>query len=280
MRYAFYPGCTFSSAAGYKESFAAVNERFGLVMEEIQDWGCCGATVSFSVSQEDGIFLGARTLAQAKQMGDGQVVTGCNACYTTLRKAQKLLKNDGASLERVNRRLAAEGLEADPEIAVRHHIEVLVNDVPAETWEEMVVTDHSRFNIAPYYGCQLTRPWKDMEPADILERLIRLSGFTCTDHSAKTLCCGAALGVPYAEDTKPLIQRISRAMTLGSAMAMTTVCPLCQLNMDQGQTALPVTYYTQIAGLGLGIDPDRLGLDKLLNPLKLEAQTLETQTMD
>lgn len=281
MTIAFYPGCTFSSAAGYKESFEAVNGHLGVVMDEIPDWGCCGATVSFSVDLDDGVYLGARTLAQAKQMGSDQVVTGCNACYTTLRKAQKLLKTDTAILERANRRLAAEGLAVDPDIAIRHHIEVLVNDVAPDRWDG--VLDYSGVFVAPYYGCQLTRPWKDMDPADILEQLIRLSGFSVAEHSAKTLCCGAALGVPYAKETAPLINRITRAMTDRDAAAMTTVCPLCQLNMDQGQKTLPVTYYTQIAGLGLGIEPGRLGLDKLLNRFPIPtigANTIETQTTE
>jgi heterodisulfide reductase subunit B len=53
------------------------------------------------------------------------------------------------------------------------------------------------------------------------------------------------------------------------AKAITTVCPLCQFNLDQNQSKdagpyLPVTYFTQLAGLALGLSPKELGMNKLL----------------
>lgn len=277
MKYAFYPGCTWESAAGYKESVAAVNRKVGIELDEIPDWNCCGATTFAGVDELESLLLGARVMALSQRRGYDHVVTGCNACYTTLRKVHKKLASNPAALEAVNRRLKSAGLVFDPEITIRHHLELLVNDVPASVWESGVVRDFSAVRVAGYYGCQLTRPWNDMEPADILEKLIRLAGFTPVDHSAKTLCCGAALAVPYETETRPLISRIITGVSMAGADLMTTVCPLCQLNMDQGQTGLQnrrptlaVTYYSQLAGLGLGIDPGRLGLEKLLIPVNRE----------
>ncbi len=271
MKYAFYPGCTWSSAAGYRESVHAVNAKLGIVLDEIEDWNCCGATVAFSVDEMSGLLAGSRVMALAEKAGYDHVVTGCNACYTTLRKVQKKCLENTNDLEAVNRRLADEGLTFDPGIDIRHHLEILVNDIDESLWAELAGNQNSHIKVAPYYGCQLTRPWNDIEPSDILERLITLSGFSVAEHSAKTLCCGGALAVPYEKETRPLISRIVRGMTMNGADLMTTTCPLCQLNMDQGQMGkgtglqkLPVTYYSQIAGLGLGVPRQELGLSKLL----------------
>ena len=45
MKFAFFPGCSLlSSAAEYALSTREVCEIFGVELEEIEDWVCCGAT--------------------------------------------------------------------------------------------------------------------------------------------------------------------------------------------------------------------------------------------
>lgn len=274
MKYAFYPGCTWETAAGYKESVAAVNQVLGIELDEIRDWNCCGATALAGVDELESLIVGARVMALARWQGYDHVVTGCNACYTTLRKVLSKLSSNPAALEAVNRRLERQGLVVDTDMTIRHHLEILVNDIDEAAWASRVTGDFSSVRVAGYYGCQLTRPWNDMDPPDILEQLIARAGFTPVNHSARTQCCGAALAVAYETETRPLISRIITGAAQAGADLMTTVCPLCQLNMDQGQTGLDnrrrtlaVTYYSQLAGLGLGISPDRLGLEKLLIPV-------------
>ena len=275
MKYAFYPGCSYSSAAGYKESIDAVNRVLGIQFDEIPDWNCCGATVYPGVSEKDTLLLGARIFALADKEGYREIVTGCNACYTTLRKVLEKLKGNKTYVTDVNRRLSNEGLAFHEDSKIRHFLEIFVNDVPKELWNEKVKTgcenkqlDFRKINVAPYYGCQLTRPWNDLDPMDMLEKLIKKVGFTPVDHSAKTMCCGASLAVPYAKESKPLIKRIIDGVLYKKADLVTTLCPLCQFNLDNGQTemdtAIPITYFSQIAGLALGLGPEELGLDKLL----------------
>jgi heterodisulfide reductase subunit B len=55
------------------------------------------------------------------------------------------------------------------------------------------------------------------------------------------------------------------------ARLIATVCPLCQFNVDSGQNEpglapIPVLYFTQLAGIALGLEPGELGFDKLLIP--------------
>ena len=279
MKYAFYPGCSYSSAAGYKESVDAVIRVLGIRFDEIPDWNCCGATVYPGVSEKDTMLLGARVFSLANKNGYLEIITGCNACYSTLRKVLEKLKADKAFVEDVNRRLSVEGLVFDDNSKIRHVIEVFANDVPEALWTEKITSGHkgtrpcfNKIKVAPYYGCQLTRPWNDLDPADMLERLIEKVGFTTVDHSAKTMCCGASLAVPHAKETRPLIKRIIDGAVYNKADIVTTLCPLCQFNLDQGQaatgTAIPVTYFSQIIGLALGLEPEELGLDKLLIRVK------------
>ncbi len=61
-----------------------------------------------------------------------------------------------------------------------------------------------------------------------------------------------------------------------------TICPLCQFNLDQGQTRdsghppLPVLFFTQLMGLAMEIDRAQLGLEKLVvRPFDLLAQTVD-----
>ncbi len=277
MKYAFFPGCTWKSAAGYRESVEAVNQQLDIELEEITNWNCCGATVCLSMNQGQALFLGARILALAGSMGYGQLVTGCNACYTTLRKIQKKLKESEEESEAVASQLQEEGLDLNLAVRIRHHLEILVNDIDGAAWKRAVKRDYSDVKVAPYYGCQLTRPWRDIRPEDILEKLIALSGFTPVEHTAKSLCCGAALAVPYKAEGGKLIKRIIQGISMKGADLVTTICPLCQFNMDQGQMGFfssdagyPVTYYSQIAGLGLGIPPEELGLLKLFVPVDKE----------
>jgi heterodisulfide reductase subunit B len=69
-----------------------------------------------------------------------------------------------------------------------------------------------------------------------------------------------------------LIEKIIAEARRKGAKVITTLCPLCQLNLDAGQETrkgppMPVPYFTQLAGLALGLSPEALGLNKLLNPM-------------
>ena len=70
-----------------------------------------------------------------------------------------------------------------------------------------------------------------------------------------------------------LIRRIISEVQYKGAQIITTLCPLCQFNLDAGQdkiglAPIPVPYFTQLAGLALGLSPDELGMKKLLVPIQ------------
>ncbi|MFO7715402.1 heterodisulfide reductase-related iron-sulfur binding cluster [Desulfosarcina sp.] len=271
--YAFFPGCAYQSAAGYAESVAALNPRLGIRLKELDDWNCCGATAAFSLNEGDGLALCGRLFALAQKEGHTDIVTVCNACYTTLRKAGKRLTTDPPALAEVSRRLADQGLGlALPLPKVLHYLDLLV----AEPFDRLLIeqrqAEHGAGAVAVYYGCQYSRPWATGPEAQhpvVLQRLLTGLGFDVVEHSAGTLCCGASHAVPYADACSPMIGRIVGEIRNKGGRIITTICPMCQFNLDAGQRSLgkdplPVTYFTQMIGRALGIGPVDLGLNKLL----------------
>ncbi len=267
MKICFYPGCSFASSAGYKESTEAVCAKLGIELCEITDWNCCGATVSFGENTIRALSLSSRHFAIAQSMGFSEIVTGCNACYATLRKAVDVLQNDADLFDRTKHVLEQIGITLAAVPTIRHLFEIISCAMPSAAIES-----YKDVPIAAYYGCQLTRPHQDLDRGDhptVLETFLEKIGFTATSHSAKTSCCGASHAVIHTNECRVLTQRILREMEGKGAKAVTTICPLCQFNLDQNQskgvgTNLPVTYFTQLAGLSLGISPKELGMNKFL----------------
>jgi len=274
MRYGFFPGCSYKSEAGYAESVAAVNQELGIELTELSDWNCCGATAMFSLNETEALAINARLFALANSQGFDQIVTTCNACYTTLKKAKHIFESNPEAIAPINTQLSHEGLSVENLCSVRHYLDVLHNDVAADVWSQRASTFNSEFKVAAYYGCQLTRPWADLDQPErptILDEFITRIGFKTVDHSAKTLCCGASHFFPYEHECGRLIKRIIGEVVRKGAQMITTVCPLCQFNLDSMQAktsmpSVPVSYFTQLAGLALGFTPRELGMQKLLVP--------------
>jgi len=274
MTYGFFPGCAYATAAGYRESVDTVNRQLGIELVEIPDWNCCGATSVFSLNQDDALILAGRLFALAQAQGHEQILTVCNSCYTTLRKAGQMLAQSQTELSRVNVRLSAEGLTLNRLLPVRHYLEILYEDVPADAWSAGRPGYIGRLKVAAYYGCQLTRPWADLDHAErpaLLDRFFSRLGFQAVDHSARPVCCGASHALPYEKDCRPMIRRIVEEARRRGAHFISTLCPLCQFNLDSLQKSgeappIPVPYFSQLAGLALGIPPQQLGFGKLLIP--------------
>jgi heterodisulfide reductase subunit B len=272
LTYGFFPGCAYATAAGYRESVDAVNRQLGIELVELADWNCCGATSVFSLNQDEALALAGRLFALAEAQGHEQILTVCNACYTTLRKARQMLAESPADLARVSDGLSREGFRLSRLLPVRHYLEILYEDVPPEAWSAARPAYIGRVKVAAYYGCQLTRPWQDLDHGErpsFLDRFFSRLGFQAVDHSARTVCCGASHALPYEKECRPMIRRIVEEARRRGAHVISTLCPLCQFNLDSLQKPsdalpIPVPYFSQLAGLALGIPPGKLGFGKLL----------------
>ncbi|MCK5784616.1 MAG: CoB--CoM heterodisulfide reductase iron-sulfur subunit B family protein [Desulfobacterales bacterium] len=278
MKYGFYPGCTYAGSAGYKESTEAVSHILDTELVEIQDWNCCGATTYLSTKDLSAYVLPARVMALAEKQNFKEIVTVCSACYSTLRKVSEKLASNEELLKNVNIALSEEGLHYTGPVKIRHYIEVVVSDLDTEMIKNKIKNDLKELIVAPYYGCQLNRPWGDMDDSlypMMMDILCKTAGATVlTDYSAKTSCCGAASMLPHKNDCIPLNKRIVMDALNKGANVISTLCPLCQLNVDSSQTKfdlpdIPVIFFTQLLGLAFGISKEDLGLQKLLVPFNL-----------
>jgi heterodisulfide reductase subunit B2 len=278
LSYLFFPGCSYETAAGYRESTESVCRAVEVELNEIPGWNCCGASAVFSLDRTQGAWLVARVGALAKGVGSLEIVSGCNGCISAMKKGKKLLQKDQELLERVNQRLKEENLGLDLEdlnkLKVRHLLEIFVQDIPGQSWKKG--SSEKKFKVAPYYGCLFSRPDLDLDDTEhptLLDNFIRLLGVDLVEHSLGTACCGASHSLPHKAAARILVERIIRGMQVKNADLAATICPLCQFNLDSLQSGLdlpsmPILYFTQVAGLAMGLPVSSLGLDKLLTPYK------------
>ncbi len=273
MNAVFYPGCTLKTAAGYKESIEAVNRVLEVGWPELQDWNCCGATAYFSLDELLALVLPARNIAKAEAEGFDAVVTPCNACYATLRKAKAILGEELAFREKVKIALEEEGLKYRGNIKIRHILDFYLQDEVFERIKKAVVKPLSSLKVACYYGCQYTRPVvgdeEDHPEAPVhLDLLMKALGAEVVDFTAKTYCCGAAQMVVHEDACDRLVKRIVADAVRKGADVIVAICPLCQFNVETAQSrigeSVPVLFFTQLMGLAFGVSPKELGLNKLI----------------
>ncbi|MGE5199640.1 MAG: CoB--CoM heterodisulfide reductase iron-sulfur subunit B family protein [Rhodospirillaceae bacterium] len=274
-RYAYYPGCSLSGLGKpYDESLRAVFGHLGLGLEDIADWNCCGATSYMSVSEDRAVALAARNLALAGAI-DADVVAPCAACYLVLTKAQHMMGEYPALAARVHKGLEAAGLKYPAKVTVRHPLDVLVNDVGLDAVKAKVTRPLEGYRVAPYYGCQVVRPYgafDDPLRPQTLDRLMAAAGAQVVDYPLKAHCCGGSLMGTMEDIGLRLNFLLLKEAKARSANVLATVCPLCQYNLEayQGRmrrsfhedVSLPVVYFTQLLGLAFGLSPSALGLQR------------------
>jgi heterodisulfide reductase subunit B len=298
MNYAYYPGCSLSeSAEEYDRSTREVLSRLGVQLEEIEDWTCCGASAVESVSRLLTFTLPGRNLALAgRDLPDKDVLVPCSACYLNHLRVVRETAADKELLTRVNEVLDVEGLALAPGIRVRHLLDVLLNDVDAENVAERVQRPLSGLVVAPYYGCQVLRPYPEFDDPERPRSMIpvlKALGVEIHDWAKGGSCCGASLMATKKEVALDAVASILRAASgpNNGAHAIVTVCPMCQMNLEahqqeaarRGGPSRPVTvlYLPQLMGLAFGLSRKDVMLHKNMVVTDdflraLEAETVKT----
>ena len=279
MRTPYFPGCTLNTkAAGYDRSGRAVAAALGLELDEIEGWQCCGATFPLATDNSMALVAPTRVLAQAEKAGD-TVAALCAICYHVLKRTQVALARDPDMLERIN------WFTENPyhgQVRVVHLLEMLRD---ALTWEGLrahVRRPLSSLRVAPYYGCLLLRPAKEMQLDDperptILHDCMLALGADVVDFPYAVECCGSYLAVENAGVPDRLAHTILASARANGVDCIVTACPLCQFNLDYpqrgfpspvlgeglGVRGLPVLYFTQLMAVALGLPPTDWGLEGL-----------------
>lgn len=273
-KYLYFPGCSLKGTGrAYEESFLAVFKALGLEVRELEDWNCCGATAYMSVDERKSYALAGRNLAIAER-GDLDVIAPCSACYLVLNKTQKGLKENPELRRMVVNALKAGGLDYKGTVKVRHPLDVLINDVGVEKLSRFIKKPLKGLKLAPYYGCQIVRPYAsfdDQYDPVTMDRLIEAAGAESVSWPLKTRCCGGSLTGTLPEVGLRLAYILVKEAKKRGAGAIVTLCPLCQFNLDGYQEKIaakyervdiPTFYFTQVLGLAMGLSESELGIKR------------------
>jgi heterodisulfide reductase subunit B len=281
MKYIYYPGCSLErNASAYHDSTMAVGAPLGMQFQEVDDWNCCGAIEFIAVDKMQAYALTARNLSLAeKQVTNGEtMVAPCSACFLNLSKCDAYLNADPQLALKVNTALAAGGLHYTPgTVKTRHLLEAVVQDVGYEAIAAQVKKPLYGLRVAPYYGCLIVRPgflekFDDPEYPQSLDRLMRVLGAEVVDFPMKAHCCGGHMTQISERVALDMLYRLFKNAADYDADVITTICPMCQLNLDGYQESvnkaygtnfhMPILYFTQLMGLAFGLATDDLGFGK------------------
>lgn len=277
LKYLLFLGCAIPyRVASYEISARKVAAKLGIELVEMPDYNCCGLPLD-PANHEIMLALAARNLCIAEKQSLN-IMTLCPGCAGTLRKVNKMLKEDKNLRQTVNEYLRDTGLEFKGTVEVKHLMQVLAEDVGLIRIKEKIERPLSKLSVAEHNGCHVVRPQKligfdDPENPTILKNLIEITGAICLDYMDKTECCGAPIiGV---NDKIPLSLARDKLSHIKAvrAQALITVCPFCHMMFDSNQSriekafnetyGLPVLHYPQLLGLAMGFTPEELAMKEL-----------------
>ncbi len=274
--FAVFWGCTIPARFPFIEkSTRLVFDDAGARIQELAGHTCCPEGTLVKANDPDSFFTAAaRNLALVEKAGL-DVVTPCNGCYSTFKEAQSHLATHWRERDRINERLATEGLRYEGHLRVVHFAEWLADHMGAGLIASKAVKPLWGMNIAVHYGCHLLRPqpavtWDDPIHPTKVEDIVRALGANVVDHPTKMQCCGGYLDrVGEREASLAFNRRKLNDLERHDVDALVVVCPSCFQQFDLNQAALqranepvnmPVLYLSELIGLAYGRTPDELGL--------------------
>ncbi len=273
MKYAFFIGCNIPARLQqYELSSRVVLRRVGVDLIDIREFNCCGYPMR-NIDFNTYILFSARNLALAEKR-ELDMITLCKCCFGSLKKANHLLKENKGLRDEVNSILIKEGLTYNGGSKVIHMLSVLHKDIGTKRIKEKLNLLFKDLKIATHYGCHALRPSDIMEFDDpvapvIFDELVEVTGAKSVDWPLKLECCGApAMGINDSLSMTLTEKKLTDAKQAG-ADYLCSACPWCQLQFDNAHNAvgirqgngdqIPSILYTQLLGLGMGIDDKLLG---------------------
>jgi len=285
MEIPYYPGCTLKAkATALEQSTIAAFGALDVLLKELPRWTCCGAVYPLSAKKIAGLAAPIRILREAKIMGSDTLVTACAFCYNVLKRANKEFGADALRKKRINAYLAddvrvdevtSEKIREWPEyvgeedVKVLHLLEFLRDRIGFD--KIPVKKQLSGLGVAPYYGCTLLRPAKeigldDPEHPVIMHDLLRALGAEPVDFPFLNECCASFLSLIRPETALRASHLILSSAESEGARALVVTCPLCFYNVESRQSeireqypdfkGMPVFYFTELLALGLGVSLD------------------------
>ncbi|MDH7511444.1 MAG: CoB--CoM heterodisulfide reductase iron-sulfur subunit B family protein [Clostridiales bacterium] len=279
--YIYYPGCSLKgNSKHYEESILPVFREIDMQLDELEDWNCCGATAYFSVDAGKAAAICGRNLSLAENLNK-DIIAPCAGCYLTLKKSNKFLAGGTEKAQKILRALDKAGCSYSGQVDVKHPLEVLVQDQRLDKIKARVERPLKGLRVACYYGCQLVRPFTDFDDPDYpvsLDRLMAAIGAEPVDFSGKTRCCGGSLTGTIEEVGLRLNYILLKEAKRKGADVISTICPLCQFNLEilqdkmvkkyKDNITMPILYFSQLIGLAMGLPKEDMGFSRSIIDLK------------
>jgi heterodisulfide reductase subunit B len=276
-KYLMFLGCAIPyRVSAFEISARKVFGKLGIELVEMPEFNCCGLPLD-PVSHEMMLILAARNLALAEQKGLN-IITLCPGCAGTLKKVNKILKEDKALRDEINHHLKEAGLEFKGTADAKHFMQVLIEDIGLEKVKDSVVKPLTMLKVAEHNGCHILRPkeyigFDDPEDPKTLKTLIEATGATCLDYMDETECCGApSVGVSDKVALALARDKLNHIKAV-KAEAMVTICPFCHIMYDTNELriektfnevyGIPILHYPQLLGLAMGMKPEELAFNDL-----------------
>jgi len=258
----------------YETSSRAILERLGVELVDIEEFNCCGYPLR-NIEFRSFLLSSARNLALAEKK-KLDVMTLCQCCYGSLKKASVLLKENASLRKEVNATLEHEGLRYEGEVEVKHLLYVLHQQVGIEAIKKNISKTLKGLKIAAHYGCHALRPsqvvrFDDPVAPSIFDQLVEATGAESISWPMRLECCGAPLwGINDELSMDLTLKKLNDGKKSG-AEYLCVACPYCHLQFDKVQKMilsqrnvnhpLPSILYPQLLGLSMGMSEKSLGLE-------------------
>jgi len=292
MKFALFLGCQIPvRLKQYETSSKAILERLGVGLVDIEEFNCCGYPLR-NIEFKAFLLASARnlSLAEKKKL---DVMTLCQCCYGSLKKADYLIKENASLRKEVNKSLEKEGLKYEGGVEVKHLLSVLYHEVGLASIKEKVTKAFKGLKIATHYGCHVLRPsqivrFDDPVTPTLFDKLVEVTGAESIDWPMRLECCGAPLwGINDKLSMDLTLKKLTDGKKSG-ADYVCAACPYCHIQFDTVQKMilsqrnlnhpLPSILYPQLLGLSMGIDSETLGLKMNKIPISGIEELLTKET--
>ncbi len=270
-----YWGCVIPHTQyAYEMSVRETLPRLGVELVDLDNISCCGTPIR-SVNTHTSLYLATRNLAIAEKTGLNDLLVLCTGCHLSLSEAMHYLSEDGELRKKINSLLSEEGLEYEGSIRIWHLIEFLHDVLGEQAIRKALKKTLNTLKLASQYGCHSIRPSAlgridDPENPKKLDELIELLGSKSVEYPEKLDCCGALLLWSHPNAALTFTGLKLKAVQDHGFDGLVVSCPACHTMFDARQRAagatvgsklnLPVLYYTQLLGVAMGINEEKLGL--------------------
>lgn len=280
MQYSYYPGCSMDTTGiTYKKSIEYVCGKINLVLHEIPDWNCCGATCAHSKNEKVALSLPARNLALAEEEGLGlDVAVPCASCYSRMKHTVHAARKDEAVRQELEEIIK---MPYKAQADVLNFLEIFSKPEVKQICKEKMYRTLKGMKVACYYGCLTSRPVEvtgasSTENPMEMDEIVALTGAIPVEWDFKTECCGASHQVDAPKVARPQLDRILRNAQANGAQAIITACPLCNLNLDMREGELnkangtsyniPIYQFTELLAVCMGAGAKDIGIHKHFFP--------------